>query len=210
MESNKSKRELKKDGGVGERRRLFVNLAVGALTKKRSHLLIALASVIIGATVISSMSSVYLDIVNKMNKELRSYGANLVILPISGGQDGGFSELKLTTPLKKIPADKLVGVAPYLYNIGDVISGSKLQRVVIAGTDFTETEKVSPYWKVDGALPEHGDDALIGIEVAEKLGLKPGDSIAIRQTGAETVETNAIHRALAAIKMPSTLQRSGR
>lgn len=170
-----------KRGSAEEKRRLFFHLAVGALTRKKSRLLIALASVVIGATVISSMSSVYLDVINKMGRELRSYGANMVILPASDANGGGFQQSKIEGPLANIPPEKMVGVAPYLYAVADVVVGSKVQRLAVASTDFEDAVKVSPYWKVDGALPKSEREVLVGIEVAHQLKLKPGDLISLRR-----------------------------
>lgn len=179
MENNKSRK-----------RHMFFRMTLGALTRRRSRFLIALTSVIIGAAVVSGISSVYFDITNKMSRELRSYGANLVVLPATPGRNTNFLLSKFQKLLKNISREKLVGAAPYLYSTADVISETRFQRVVVAGTSFNQAKKVSPYWKVDGELPENKQAALIGIEVAEKLDLKPGDLIAIKPASGKVLETS--------------------
>lgn len=164
-----------------ERRHLILHLASGPLIRKKSRLLIALVSVVIGASVISSISNVYLDIISKMGRELRSYGANMIILPESRNMSDTFDESKLNDSLKKIPRDKLIGSTSYLYNFADVISGSKVERIVVAGTNFKGSKKVNPYWKIKGALPKEKGEILVGTEVAEKLKLKRGDVLSIKQ-----------------------------
>ena len=46
-----------------------------------------------------------------------------------------------------------------------------------AGTDFSQVQKTSPYFSVDGAYPENTREILVGKEIAETIGLKIGSSI---------------------------------
>lgn len=169
-----------------DKRHMYFRITLGALTRRRSRLMIALASVIVGAAIVSGMSSVYFDIGNKMSKELRRYGANLVVLPATSSSNGGFRQAVFEGLARSIPSGKLVGAAPYLYDTADAISGTKSERLVVAGTDFEEARKTSPYWKIKGKLLEDEQATLVGIEVAEKLGLSLGGAISLKPVGSQS------------------------
>lgn len=159
------------------RRRMFARVALSALVRSRGRLAIALASVVIGATTVSAMSAVYADLDSKMSRELRRYGANLTLVPIAAE---GFTDAAFDRAVARIPAEKLVGAAPYLYGLGDAHFGGASRRLVVAGTDFDQASKVSPYWKVDGGLPRGAASALVGVEAARSLGVKAGDSFVLK------------------------------
>lgn len=158
------------------RRRMFARVALSALARSRGRLVIALASVVIGAMTVSAMSGVYSDLDSKMSRELRRYGANVALAPASSE---GFSDAELAQVLARVPGDKLVGAAPYLYGLGDAHHAGASRRLVIAGTDFGQAVRVSPYWKIEGRVPREGRAALLGIEAAKSLGVKPGDSLVL-------------------------------
>ena len=60
---------------------MFLRMLVGALVRRgERHLLIAV-TVALGAAVATSMLSVMFDVGDKVNQELKSYGANIVVRP---------------------------------------------------------------------------------------------------------------------------------
>ena len=60
---------------------MFLRMLVGALARRGDrHLLIAV-TVALGAAVATSMLSVMFDVGDKVNQELKSYGANIVVRP---------------------------------------------------------------------------------------------------------------------------------
>jgi putative ABC transport system permease protein len=147
-----------------------------ALLKRKSRVIIALASLVIGTGVISGMLSVYYDINNKMSKELRSYGANFVMTPKQGNLLG---ENKIEEVVAGINPEKIEGYSPYLYHIGTV--GSK--KLVIVGLWLDQIWKVTPYWQITGTDRLARDDrksVLIGDNVAAKLNLAAGDTVALK------------------------------
>ncbi len=173
-------------GGARAKRGMFLRLMLGPLETKRGRLSLALVSVTIGAAVVSSMSGVYLDISSKMSRELRNYGANAILLPSASRQgENAFSKRSLDRLLKNVPSDKLIGAAPYLYGVADGSAGGKFQRFVLAGTEFDQAKKISPYWRITGSLPGEENAALVGTEVAQRLELKVGDSFRLYQPGKE-------------------------
>jgi putative ABC transport system permease protein len=163
------------------KRTMYIRMVIAALKKRRSRVSIALLALMLGTGVISGLLSVYYDITLKMSKELRSYGANLVLVPASQQEASELDSGAVERVLAKIPEGKQIGYSPYLYG---VVTGNK-QRFVAVGTEFSGVKKVSPYWRVDGAWPEDEKEILIGAALAEKLELKAGKqiSLASEETG---------------------------
>lgn len=155
---------------------MYIRMIARALLKRKSRVIIALASLVIGTGVISGMLSVYYDINNKMSKELRSYGANFVMTPKQGNLLG---ENKIEEVVAGINPEKIEGYSPYLYHIGTV--GNK--KLVIVGLWLDQIGKVTPYWQITGTDRLARDDrksVLIGDNVAAKLNLAAGDTVALK------------------------------
>ena len=104
-----------------------------------------------------------------MGAQFRSYGANMLILP---REDGGLNGESLKEALQVIPEDGLVGAAPYRYVRLDMTS--RQQSFTAAGTDFSQIVKTSPYFSVEGRYPENTREILVGKEIADTIGVKPG------------------------------------
>lgn len=144
----------------------------------RRRAAIAVMSLVVGAAAASAMLSVYYDAREKMSRELRAYGANLMLAPL---QEDGLID---RSALEKIPARRwaadIVGAAPYLYVVATARSGARQARVVLAGTWFDQVKKTSPWWQVRGQWVEGRDDnsnCMIGARVALELGLSQGDQV---------------------------------
>lgn len=114
----------------------------------------------LGAAMVTSLLTISFDIKERMGEELRSYGANLIVLPEEGGY---ISEFDAVHP-------SIIGSVPFLY--------FKANNTGFAGTDIQAAKKMNPWWHVEGALPGK-EEALLGANAAKRLGLKTGDSMVI-------------------------------
>jgi putative ABC transport system permease protein len=139
-------------------------------------MLVALLAVAIGSTVLSGLITIYYDIPRQMGQEFRSYGANLVIVP--SGNQATFCTQTVKDAAALLPADKLIGIAPYRYHMIKINS----QPFLAAGTELEEARKTSPYWFVSGRWPEAPGETLIGQEVADVINLLPGSAFTIEGT----------------------------
>ena len=165
---------------------MYLRMVTAALKNRKSRVAIALLALVLGIGVISGLLSVYNDITLKMSKELRSYGANLVLVPAQQ-QEGSTLELaKLNQVLEQVPQEKTIGYSPYLYGI---VTGNK-QRFVAVGVDFSGIQKVSPYWSLDGAWPSDNNQIVVGSALAEQLELNVGQKLSI--TAEETGKTESL------------------
>ncbi|MDR3359859.1 MAG: hypothetical protein LBO20_04270, partial [Bifidobacteriaceae bacterium] len=63
------------------RRKMAARMVARSVTRRRSRVAIAALAVAIGATNLFSLASIAVDIPRQMSREMRSYGANLVLAP---------------------------------------------------------------------------------------------------------------------------------
>jgi putative ABC transport system permease protein len=156
--------------------RMFLLILFKSLKVRRNRVSITFFSIMIGAAIITALSSVYFDISAKMSRELRAYGANFFIGPkvTSGSRtaDTGMVE----EAIAMVPGEKLIGASPYTYGVVRLDLGN----AVMAGVDFAGLKKLSPYWQVEGKwiTVDFDDEAcMIGKTLAKNMELKVGDSV---------------------------------
>lgn len=184
--------------------------------------LLAVLTVFLASGLISALLAVSIDIGDKMSRELKSYGANILIEPAGqaalpalfseqsnplSGQD--FLDEKELPNIKDIFwRNNIVGFAPLLG--GEVMLNG--QPVNILGTFFNQPvdvpdeedyrigqQAVSPYWQVTGAWPQEPvaeqPQTLAGQALAKRLGLKAGDRLTLQ--GEKTAQTVTVSGILA-------------
>ena len=148
-------------------------MVVSSLARRKARMITALLAIAMGATILSGLGTIYYDIPRQMGKEFRSYGANLIIIPTDS--DKKISEEQIKTIKAHIPADKLVGLAPYIYENAKIHQ----QPYMIAATDIDGAEKNAPYWLIHGDWSKESRDILIGREIADNIGLEVGDTFVL-------------------------------
>ncbi|MDR1427386.1 MAG: FtsX-like permease family protein [Bifidobacteriaceae bacterium] len=147
-------------------------MLVRSLTRRRSRVLIEMLAVAIGATTLTALATLAVDIPRQMGREMRSAGANLVVIADESGP--GLSVEELAPIEASLSAEQVVGWAAYRYATVRINS----QPYLAAGTDIAAASQVNPYWAVDGGLPVAGE-ALIGVDIADWIGLEVGDPITV-------------------------------
>ena len=61
------------------KRKMFFKMLVYSLIRRRSRIIIALLSIIVGATILSGLVTIYYDVPRQMSSEFRNYGANVIL-----------------------------------------------------------------------------------------------------------------------------------
>ncbi|TKI04771.1 ABC transporter permease [Martelella alba] len=170
---------------------------------------LAVLAVFLAAGLISALLAVSINIGDKMARELKSYGANILIEPagqaalptgfgrhdelLSGGDLLDQSELPNIKDI--FWRNNIIGFAPSLN--GDVIVDGK--TVPVLGTFFSQPvnvpdepdyhtgqEVISPYWRVAGRYPHEPlaagqqPEALVGRQLAQRTGWKTGDVLTLQ------------------------------
>ncbi|SNB45513.1 ABC transporter permease [Geobacter sp. DSM 9736] len=171
---------------------------------------LATATIVLSASLITALMNISIDVGDKMSREMKSYGANINVVPKSeaipleiGGVD--YNPLKDRVFINEADLPKIkeifwhnniVGFAPFL-KTGVMIVGQEKKRVNMIGTWFdrqvpingdneyrTGIKLVSPYWQVQGEWPDEQraqeNQVLVGALLARDLNLKVGDRMTAR------------------------------
>ena len=123
---------------------MFFRVMMRAALVRKGRALAALMAVGVAAAVATAMLILYVDTQAKLQKEFRSYGANLVIV----GTNGASLPTDSLTTVDRVLAGKGIAV-PFAYAVATTAKG---KPVVVAGTDFAASERV--------------ESLVVGVEVA--------------------------------------------
>jgi putative ABC transport system permease protein len=174
---------------------VFPRLLFHSFQRQRRRKVLAGIAVILGMTVVTAMIAVQVDVGDKVNRELRSLGANILVTPaedtldveIAGvnlkpASEGAFIAESELPKLKQIFwAHNVVGFAPMLEASAPIAGSPEPVRVI--GTYFakniptkgeaviTGVRTTHPWWKVQGEWPnDEGREVLLGAALAKRLG----------------------------------------
>lgn len=167
---------------------------------------LAVVTIFLAAGLISALLAVSIDIGDKMAREMKSYGANILIepagqatLPTLFGEKNNplvgqefLDESELPNIKDIFWRNNIIGFAPLLS--GEVsVQG---HDVVALGTFFeqavdvpdeedyhTGQKTVSPYWQVNGEWPKEDGETLqtlVGQQLAQQTGWKVGDRLEVK------------------------------
>ena len=154
------------------KRKMFLRMITASLLRRRSRMLIALLSIGIGATILSGLVTIYVDVPRQMGAQFRSYGANMLLMP-SGNEV--LTQQAADEAFSVIADGQLVGASPYRYITVQLVK--RQLSFVAAGTDFEQVRSTSPYFMVEGSWPSGNREILVGKQAAQSLGLRLGNVI---------------------------------
>ena len=172
---------------------LFSILKRSFMNQKKA-MAVMVVSVAVGAAIAASLLSLSFDIASKVSKELRSFGANIIIQPKVSGL-AGVSGQKRYLREEDLPRAKTIfwkhniaGIAPVLTfrdeALGVTVLGTWYQHLVPAPGEKrgfeTGAASVMPWWSIDGAWPAREYEILAGAGLAGQRGLKRGDRVQVR------------------------------
>ncbi len=185
---------------------MFVRLVYESFRRQKRRKLLAGAAITLGVTVATAMIAVATDIGDKINRELRTIGANLVVTPqedsldveiggvnLKPASDGAYlSEADLPKIKGIFWRNSITGFAPVLpVNVAIENNGTH-QDVTLLGTYFakeftygketyvTGVRSTYPLWKVSGLWPkDQSTDVLLGERLARRLGEQPSGKIGV-------------------------------
>src|SRR5246127_4319418 len=166
---------------------MFARLLYESFRRQKRRKLLAGIAITLGVAIATAMIAVATDIGDKINRELRSYGANLVVTPQEDTLDIEIGGVNLKPPsdgaylneadLPRIRGTfwhhNIVGFAPMLpvsVRVNDADAKLTLpvtffsKRLTFGRDDFTTgVRSTHPWWKVQGAWPDdNSSDVLLG------------------------------------------------
>ena len=169
---------------------MFWRILLASLRHQRARLGIAALAMALGSALVSGLLNLSGDIGGQVGRELRAYGANIMIRPQEqsllvgmGGLEFGEVAAPQTLPEDSLGPIKqvqgVVGVLPYLY----AVVNSSERPVILAGVDLPATRSINTWWQVQGRWPQSPDEILIGRRAAETLNLTLGKSLLVTYGG---------------------------
>jgi putative ABC transport system permease protein len=194
---------------------MFWQMLIGALVRQRRRMFMIALTVALGTSLTTAMLNVMLDVGDKVNRELKAYGANITVVPKAASvlrdlygieaNSGVSAQYLAEADLGKLKtifwAHNIVTFAPFLET--KAVLGQEAGEVVLVGTWFdrslelptgevaeTGIKPLKSWWQVEGDWVQDNDPqgAMIGSQLAGKLGLKTGDDLEITVAGGERKE----------------------
>jgi len=144
----------------------------------------------VGVTAMVALVGVSETMVDEVNHQLETYGANILIMPKSnrlnlsyGGMDAG----SFSFDTKELRQDDLKAVATIknaanVAAVGPVVLGPVRIRetdVLLAGIDFGVVSRIKPWWKIQGRPPGPAE-VVLGSKAAEVLHLGVSDEVLLK------------------------------
>ncbi len=179
----------------------------GTLFRQWKKMLMIAFTIALGASLASAMLSVMLDVGDKVNQELKTFGANIKVVPkqtsvlsdlyeVEGGSTGIYLKEEELGKIKTIFwAFNIVDYAPFV-NVEAETSDDT--EVTVVGTWFNHhmelptgetldagVASMRSWWELTSGswLDEQSgsaNGAMVGVQTAEKLGLSVGDKLTVR------------------------------
>ena len=200
---------------------MFGRMLLGALTRQKSKLAMIAITMALGVSLATALVSVMMDVGDKVNQELKTYGANLSVVPRgasilgdlygvdegSGVSDKYLAEDDLPKMKTIFWAFNIVDFAPYLETQATVEGASASAPCTIVGTWFdkhldiptgesvdTGVKRMKSWWDVDGSWADDDDPSsgMMGASLASKLGVSPGDKVVITAANGKTRELSVL------------------
>lgn len=188
---------------------MFWRMVRGALVRQRAKRLTILLTIALGASLATGMLNVMFDVGDKVNQELKAYGANINVLPTGTAVLGELYSLENTgaLPQSYLAEDDLgkiktifwafniVDFAPYLetdaaINGGEdaTLVGTWFQRELSLPTgEVTQAgmRNMKSWWDVTGEWLSDTDDrsVMVGTALAARQDLQVGDTITVDTGG---------------------------
>ena len=187
---------------------MFFRMLKGALTRQWKEMAMIAFTVALGTSLATAMLSVMMDVGDKINQELKTYGANITVVPKEASIVNDLYDVEddsdATAYLKEEELGNIKTIF-WAFNIVDytpfLTAQAKVndEEVIIKGSWFnhhmdlptgesldTGIVTLRSWWELtDGSwLDEQSEKdencAMVGASIAKKLGVKAGDTLTIK------------------------------
>ncbi|MDR3259307.1 MAG: ABC transporter permease [Fusobacteriaceae bacterium] len=185
---------------------MFWRMVKGAILRQKGKMMMIAVTIALGTSLATSMLNVMLDVGDKVNKELKTYGANINVVPKEASllrdlygmeeENGIGSQYLSESELGKIKtifwAFNIVDFAPYLEMKVSLNGGTSVK---LTGTWFDNTlelptgeslttgmKRMKNWWEVSGEWGKDNDQetAMVGITIANGNHIAVGDIITVK------------------------------
>jgi putative ABC transport system permease protein len=168
----------------------LIDVTLRNLSRRKGRKLLLLLGLTIGVATVVALVAITTTMQADVSTKLDEYGANILIVPkandlslsyggvtvASAAYDVGeltITDLDRIQTIKNarnisVVSPKLLGAIP----LGD-------RSVLVAGVRFDDELRLKQWWNLEGAEPTSSEEALVGLRLAQVLGLGPGDHVEI-------------------------------
>ncbi len=189
---------------------MFIRLITDSFARQPRRKLLTTVALALGTAIATATLSVALDVGDRLAREFRSLGANLLVTPEAdtlpleiGGVDyrpvdsGVFlSEAELGKLKTIFWRNNVIGFAPFLDVPVSLISATPSLSTTLIGTWYrhnvtvpkgggtfsTGVASTNPGWRVDGRwFSDDSAEAVVGANLARAAGIKPGQTLEVRR-----------------------------
>jgi len=197
---------------------MFWRLLLQSFRRQKRSKLLAIAAVTLGVAVATAMITIATDVGDKINRELRSFGANIAVYPEASDLRVNVGDVSIKpqaaqlylneSDLPKIKSifwrHNILAFAPFLDLQTTLSTANGSRPVEVVGTYFakqlhygdetftTGVHYTNPLWKVAGSWPsddEGSDQVLLGSQLAAEIHTQPGQTI---QLDGRTLDVSGI------------------
>jgi putative ABC transport system permease protein len=143
-----------------------------ALLHKKAKALLIVLAVAMGASVVTALLNLEYDLRSRMNRELRDYGPNVLLIPDATSQQ------KLLPPSsKEIVNDPNLKSVILAYTPELLVAGElKSETIMITGAELKSLKKLYPGWAWQPSQINN-EGTYAGVRLAKKLELRNGDQV---------------------------------
>lgn len=177
-----------------------------ALRRQVSKRLMIAATIMLGSCLTTSMLAVMLDVSDKVQAELGSFGANIQVLPQGASIVSDMYEVDSSASTGSLREDELPNLKTifWAHNIEDfapflnVTATSGGQAVPVVGTWFdhsmtattgeqvvTGIDNLRDWWQITGSWASGDDQVMAGSRLASQFGWQPGDTVTLATENGE-------------------------
>ncbi len=149
-----------------------------AISQRRGRFIISTASVMLTVSIITSLLMLSFGIREKLGKELRQYGANMIVTDKSGG----IMDESVAVSLRSI-SKHVVEAAFQLYGVVSIDENA----FEIIGLDM---EKLKGF-RLDGQAPSKDSEIMVGINLRDILKVKKDDRVSFDDTAGKHYKVSA-------------------
>jgi putative ABC transport system permease protein len=168
-----------------------------SLFKQKRAIVLMIVSVAFGTAIAASLITISFEIEGKVSKELRAFGANILIEPkIEGladitGQKRYLRQEDIVKAKTIFWRHNILGLLPFLKTKAEFRFRDTVGEIDALGTWYNKqlvlpgenkafsagVEAVSPWWNIEGQWPDAEGTLLVGISLARQHGISRGERI---------------------------------
>lgn len=189
---------------------MFVRLVMESFLRQQRRKLLACVAILLGSITVTAMLTIGASVGDKMNRQLSSYGANIVVYPTADTLDvevggihirpataGGYLREANLVKIKNIFwRNNVENISPELPLTVTISTSRSEQQIPATGYWFHHTlrsgdnswtlgaARMHPWWKIRGTWPADGsrNEVALGSELAQSLGIHAGGTVQVDGT----------------------------